>query len=124
MIALRARQQRNMLTTLFFSLGVPMLSGGDEIGRTQLGNNNAWCQDNEIAWYDWELDESREHLLAFAKRLIATAQGARDLPRLAVLRRRHRRGGAARRLVVPPGRPEADPQATGSATTCVPSGCS
>ena len=48
-----------------------MLSGGDEIGRTQLGNNNAWCQDNELSWYDWELDERREHLLAFTKRLIA-----------------------------------------------------
>ncbi len=69
--ALRARQQRNFLTTLFISLGVPMLSGGDEIGRTQLGNNNAWCQDNELSWYDWDLDEPREELLAFTKRLIA-----------------------------------------------------
>jgi len=69
--ALRARQQRNFLTTLCFSLGVPMLSGGDELGRTQLGNNNAWCQDNELSWYDWDLDEPREHLLAFTRRLIA-----------------------------------------------------
>ena len=69
--ALRARQQRNFLATLFFSLGVPMLSGGDEIGRTQLGNNNAWCQDNELSWYDWDLDEPRGELLAFTKRLIA-----------------------------------------------------
>ncbi len=71
MAALRARQQRNFLTTLFFSLGVPMLCGGDELCRTQLGNNNAWCQDNELSWYDWDLDEPREHLLAFTKRLIA-----------------------------------------------------
>jgi isoamylase len=52
--ALRARQQRNFLTTLFLSQGVPMLLGGDEFGRSQSGNNNAWCQDNEISWFDWE----------------------------------------------------------------------
>ena len=52
-LALRRRQTRNFLTTLFLSQGVPMLLGGDEIGRTQQGNNNAYCQDNEISWYDW-----------------------------------------------------------------------
>jgi len=51
--ALRARQQRNFLATLLLSQGVPMLLGGDELGRTQGGNNNAWCQDNEISWFDW-----------------------------------------------------------------------
>ena len=51
---LRARQQRNFLTTLFLSQGVPMMLGGDEFGRTQHGNNNAYCQDNEISWFDWE----------------------------------------------------------------------
>ena len=51
---LRARQQRNFLATLFLSQGIPMLLGGDEIGRTQGGNNNAYCQDNEISWFDWE----------------------------------------------------------------------
>ena len=56
-IALRERQQRNFLATLLLSQGVPMISAGDEIGRTQHGNNNAWCQDNEISWIDWELDE-------------------------------------------------------------------
>ena len=45
---------RNFLATLFLSQGVPMLCGGDEIGRTQQGNNNAYCQDNELSWYDWE----------------------------------------------------------------------
>ena len=59
MNALRARQQRNFLATLLLSQGVPMLLGGDEIGRTQGGNNNAWCQDNEISWFDWELDDDR-----------------------------------------------------------------
>ena len=52
---LRARQQRNFLTTLMLSQGTPMLLGGDELGRTQRGNNNAWCQDNEISWFAWEL---------------------------------------------------------------------
>jgi glycogen operon protein len=52
--SLRDRQKRNFLTTLFLSQGVPMLLGGDEIGRTQRGNNNAYCQDNEISWFDWE----------------------------------------------------------------------
>ena len=56
-IALRARQQRNFLATLLLSQGVPMLLGGDEFGRTQGGNNNAWCQDNEISWFDWDLRE-------------------------------------------------------------------
>ena len=55
--ALRERQQRNFLATLLLSQGAPMLLGGDEIGRTQGGNNNGWCQDNEISWFDWELDE-------------------------------------------------------------------
>jgi glycogen operon protein len=67
-LALRAQQQRNFLTTLFLSQGVPMLLGGDSIGRTQKGNNNAYCQDNEISWYDWEhVDEG---LLEFTRSLI------------------------------------------------------
>jgi isoamylase len=68
--ALRRRQQRNFLTTLFLSQGVPMLLGGDEIGRTQQGNNNAWCQDNELSWFDWDLDEEQRGLHAFTRRLI------------------------------------------------------
>jgi isoamylase len=67
-LALRARQQRNLLTTLLLSQGVPMLLGGDEIGRTQGGNNNAYCQDNEISWYDW--DDADDDLLAFTQQLI------------------------------------------------------
>ena len=66
--ALRKKRQRSMLMTLFLSQGVPMLLGGDEMGRTQRGNNNAYCQDNELAWYDWE--EADELLLGFTKRLI------------------------------------------------------
>jgi isoamylase len=67
-IALRGRQMRNFLATLFLSQGVPMLGGGDEIGRTQRGNNNAYCQDNEISWYDWE--QADEKLLGFTRDLI------------------------------------------------------
>ncbi len=69
-LALRARQQRNFLTTLFLSQGVPMLLAGDEMGRTQNGNNNAYCQDNEISWLDWDLDDADQELLAFTRRLI------------------------------------------------------
>jgi glycogen operon protein len=68
--ALRARQQRNFLATLFCSLGVPMLAHGDELGRTQGGNNNAYCQDNEISWVDWTLDGERNALLSFTKQMI------------------------------------------------------
>ncbi|MFO7812701.1 MAG: glycogen debranching protein GlgX [Pelovirga sp.] len=67
-LELRARQQRNFLATLLLSQGVPMILGGDEIGRTQQGNNNAYCQDNEISWYNWE--ETDEELLDFCARLI------------------------------------------------------
>ena len=68
--ALRLRQQRNLLATLFIAQGVPMLLGGDEFGRTQGGNNNAYCQDNEISWYDWTLDSDQKNLLAYCQRLI------------------------------------------------------
>jgi glycogen operon protein len=67
---LRERQERNFLLTLLLSQGTPMLLGGDEIGRTQGGNNNAWCQDNEISWYDWSLDDSKQRRLEFTRRLI------------------------------------------------------
>ncbi|MFP5406533.1 MAG: glycogen debranching protein, partial [Gammaproteobacteria bacterium] len=69
--ALRERQKRNFLATLLLSQGVPMLLSGDEIGRTQGGNNNAYCQDNEISWLDWTMTPERASLLGFVKRLIA-----------------------------------------------------
>ena len=68
-IEVRRTRQRSILTTLFLSQGVPMLLGGDELGRTQGGNNNAYCQDNEISWYDWAAIDT--DLLAFTRRLIA-----------------------------------------------------
>jgi isoamylase len=68
--SLRARQMRNLLATVFLSQGVPMLLAGDEFGRTQQGNNNAYCQDNEISWIDWSLLERNAALAEFAHRLI------------------------------------------------------
>src|SRR4051812_30866939 len=68
-IALRERQKRNLLATLLLSQGTPMVLAGDEFGRTQQGNNNAYCQDNEISWVDWEVDERGEALTRFAEKL-------------------------------------------------------
>ncbi|HVS54836.1 MAG TPA: glycogen debranching protein GlgX [Casimicrobiaceae bacterium] len=68
--ALRARQKRNMLATLLLSQGVPMLVAGDEIGRTQHGNNNAYCQDSALSWLDWELDPERLKLRDFVRRMV------------------------------------------------------
>jgi len=67
---LRAQQQRNFITTLMLSQGVPMLAHGDELGRTQQGNNNVYAQDNELAWVDWDLTEDQSALLDFASRAI------------------------------------------------------
>jgi glycogen operon protein len=69
--ALRERQMRNFLATLFFSQGVPMLVAGDEIGRTQGGNNNAYCQDSEIGWIDWTPSELSQSMLGFVRRVVA-----------------------------------------------------
>jgi len=80
---IRHRQIKNLLTTCILSSGVPMISGGDEFGRTQHGNNNAYCQDNEISWYDWEWKEWQSDLLHFTKTLIGLRQ---DNP---AFRRRH-----------------------------------
>ena len=117
--ALRLRQQRNLLATLLLSQGVPMLAHGDEVGRTQHGNNNAYCQDSELAWVDWKLDDERAELLAFTagvvelrrshpvfqrRRFFAGDAAARRPERArrhrVVLPRRHRdgRGGLGQRL--------------------------
>jgi glycogen operon protein len=68
--ALRKRQQRNLLLTLLLSQGTPMLLGGDEFGRTQRGNNNAYCQDNELSWFDWNWSEEQSKLFSFVKRAL------------------------------------------------------
>ncbi|MFW0787123.1 glycogen debranching protein GlgX [Gordonia sp. CPCC 206044] len=69
-LALRSRQQRNILATLFLSQGTPMLAHGDEMGRTQQGNNNVYCQDSELAWMDWSLAEKNADLLEFTRTVI------------------------------------------------------
>ena len=84
--ALRARQRRNQLATLFLSQGTPMMLAGDEIGHSQKGNNNAYCQDNEISWLDWTKRQGDGHdLLAFVKRLIALRKAHPVLRRPAFL---------------------------------------
>ncbi|AKJ29521.1 glycogen debranching protein [Caldimonas brevitalea] len=70
-LALRERQKRNLLLTLLLSQGTPLLLGGDELGRTQRGNNNAYCQDNPISWFDWTTTPSSQHLCDFVARLTA-----------------------------------------------------
>ncbi len=72
--ALRLRQQRNFLTTLLVSQGVPLLAHGDELGRTQKGNNNVYCQDNELSWIDWDLTDEQQQLLAFVSHLVTLRQ--------------------------------------------------
>ena len=67
---LRERQKKNLLATMLLSQGVPMICGGDEISRTQLGNNNGYAQDSEISWFDWDIDESKAALLEFTRSLI------------------------------------------------------
>jgi glycogen operon protein len=92
-VELRRRQRRNFLTTLLVSQGVPMLSGGDEVGRSQLGNNNAYCQDSSLSWTHWNLTPEESGFLEFVRRLLAIRKSE------PVLRRRTflagRRGGAA-----------------------------
>ena len=82
-VGLRCRLVRSFLATLAFSQGVPMLAHGDELGRTQLGNNNAYAQDNEITWVNWDLTEQQTRLLAYTQKLLALRQA------YPVLRRRH-----------------------------------
>jgi isoamylase len=69
--ALRQRQQRNLMTTLLVSQGVPMILHGDELGRSQQGNNNVYCQDNELSWMDWDLEDWQTDLLHFTRRVVA-----------------------------------------------------
>jgi isoamylase len=84
--ALRERQKRNFLATLLLSQGVPMLCGGDEVSRTQSGNNNAYCHDSELTWTHWDFDEDREALLAFTRRLLAIRRSQSALRRRGFLR--------------------------------------
>jgi isoamylase len=96
--ALRERQKRNLLATLFLAQGVPMLCAGDEMGRTQGGNNNAYAQDNEISWLDWALDERRRAQLEFTRRLISLRAKHPVLRRKKFYRGRQIRGSDVRDL--------------------------
>ncbi len=92
-LTLRARQQRNFLATLFFSQGVPMLHSGDEFGHTKEGNNNTYCQDNELSWLNWDLNRSRRKLLEFTKFVIQLRREHPVLRRRNFFRGRLMRGG-------------------------------
>ncbi len=86
--ALREQQKRNFIASLFVSQGVPMLLAGDELGRTQKGNNNAYCQDNPLSWVSWELNPAQRSLLEFTARM---SKLRREQPVLS--KRRFFRGG-------------------------------
>jgi glycogen operon protein len=91
-VSLRNKQKRNLLATLLFSQGVPLLLAGDEMGRTQQGNNNAYCQDSELSWIDWQLDADARELLEFTRRLIALRNAHPLFRRRAWLRGRAEHG--------------------------------
>ncbi len=97
--ALRANQKRNLLATLLFSLGVPMLVAGDEMGRTQQGNNNAYCQDNAISWLSWELKSQDQELLEFTQRIISLRKKHPLLRRRYFFQGRTIRGGDVKDIV-------------------------
>jgi len=79
--ALREQMKRNFIATLAFSLGIPMITAGDELGRTQQGNNNAYCQDNEVSWIDWNLNQPQERQLTFMRHVFALRRRYADLRR-------------------------------------------
>jgi isoamylase len=93
--ALRTRQAKNFMATLLLSQGIPMLTAGDEFLRTQRGNNNAWCQDNEVSWVDWTLAERNKEFVRFVREMI------RFRKRHPALRRRDFFGGPKQELAVP-----------------------
>jgi glycogen operon protein len=97
-LTLRARQKRNFLSLLFLSQGVPMLCGGDELGRTQRGNNNSYCQDNEMSWFDWKLNGQERELLALVQKLIAFRKAHPVLRRRLFFQGRHIRGSEVKDL--------------------------
>jgi glycogen operon protein len=96
---LRARQKRNLMASLFFSQGVPMLVAGDEMGRTQKGNNNAYCQDNEISWVNWDLSKADKEFLSFVQRLISLRRSHRVFRRNNFLQGRAIRGSGIKDIL-------------------------
>ena len=114
--AAREQQKRNILATLLLSQGVPMLLGGDEIGRTQRGNNNGYAQDNEISWYDWDLTDDDRSLLEFTRHLIRIFHAHPVLHRRRFFQGRRIRGSSVKDLTWfgPDGREMTDEQWQGS----------
>jgi isoamylase len=102
-VRLRERQRRNFLATLFLSQGVPMLSHGDEIGRTQRGNNNAYCQDNEISWVDWTGLRTEERLLEFVRKVSKLRRGHPVFQRRRFFQGRHPENGKQDLVWLTPG---------------------
>lgn len=96
---LRARQMRNLMATLIFSQGTPMLCGGDEICRSQRGNNNAYCQDNEISWFNWQLDEEAKEMLDFTRKIISLRREHPALHRTKFFQGRQIRGSNIRDII-------------------------
>jgi glycogen operon protein len=118
---LRRRKRRNFLATLFLSQGVPMLCGGDECGRTQRGNNNAYCQDNEISWMNWEWDEEAHLFFRFTQQLIQFRKDHPVLRRARFFRGRPVRGTKIRDVqwLNPCGRRMTDEEWNGSYVRCL-----
>jgi glycogen operon protein len=118
---LRERQKRNFLATLLLSQGVPMICGGDEISRTQNGNNNAYCQDNEISWNEWSLDDARLSLLEFARKLISLRLKHPNLHRRKFFQDRVIRGSAVKDIVWlrPDGQEMTDDEWTAGWVRCI-----
>ena len=124
-LALRARQQRNFIATMLLSQGVPMICHGDELGRTQFGNNNGYCQDNEISWIDWSTADAA--LIEFTKQVSALAPPAPGVPAATLLRRPPvhppRRGPVARHRLVPSRRHRDERAGLGLRASARPSPC-
>ena len=97
-LALRAKQRRNFIATLFLSQGVPMLRGGDELGQSQLGNNNAYCQDNDLTWIDWALAPAEEEFLSFVQRAVRVWKNHPVLQRRKFFQGRRIRGSGIKDL--------------------------
>ncbi|MBX3135691.1 glycogen debranching protein GlgX [Candidatus Obscuribacterales bacterium] len=98
--ALRVKQRKNLLTTLMLSWGIPMLCGGDEFGRTQGGNNNAYCQDNEISWCNWDFSDEDEEFLKFTKKLISIRKNNPILQKRKFSVTRSQRGDLTRKAIM------------------------
>ena len=119
--SLRERQKRNFLATLFFSQGVPMLLAGDELGRTQRGNNNAYCHDSELSWIDWNLDDDKRTLLTFTRRVIALRKAHPLFQRRTFFRGRAVRDSAEKDIIWlnPDGHEMTDEQWNQSSARCL-----